>query len=238
MAAKKHTTQKKTRNRISSSSKRSDWAAWMNGAEPEWLHSRQAKGLAQVFDGYFPAWLIESEPWRPISGARFKHFRTFQLGLSVEQCACYLRIHRSTISRWESDAAEVTYSAFEALRLLALTASQSISHKAWDGWFINRQTGELVCPDYGRLAVKPEEIKTLPLLYSQLSGFRDELAKQSNRVAELEAENIMLRNTTNSRQVAEELEAMRERITGLLSTFHTAKIIEFNQPAEELRRIS
>lgn len=238
MAAKKHTTRKKTRNRIPTSSKRSDWAACMNGAEPEWLHSRQAKGLAQVFDGYFPAWLIESAPWRSVDGARFKHFRTVQLGLTVEQCAAYLRIHRSTISRWESDAAEVTYSAFEALRLLAQVASQCISHKAWEGWFINRQTGELVCPDHGRLAVKPEEIKTLPLLYNQLSIFRDAVEKQDERIAELEAENITLRNSSNSRLVAAELEAMRERITGLLGTFHTAEIIEFNQPAEELRRVS
>ncbi|WP_150428212.1 cell division protein ZapB [Dechloromonas sp. CZR5] len=238
MAAKKRTTRKKSCNRIPSSSKRSDWAAWMNGAPPEWLHTKQARDIAQAFDGYFPAWFIESAPWRPIDGARFKHFRAVQLGLSIEQCACYLRIHRTTIRRWESDAAEVTYSAFEALRLLALTASQSISHKAWDGWFINRQTGELICPDNGRLAVKPEEIKTLPLLYNQISIFRDAVTERDERIAELEAENITLRNATNSRQVAAELEAIRERITGLLSTFHTAEIIKFNQPADELRRIS
>lgn len=238
MATKQHSSAKNTCKPIRSFSKRSDWAAWMNGADPEWLCEREAGQLAEVFDGFFPAWLIESEPWRPVNAGRFQCFRRDVMGITVAQCAAYLRVSPMMISRWERGSSAVPFSAFETLRLQYCSAAQRLSHKCWDGWFINRQTGELVCPDIGRLAVKPEEIKTLPLLYGQVSGFRDELAKQSNRVAELEAENITLRNGTNARQVAAELEAMRERITGLLNTFHTAEIIKFNQPAEELRRAS
>ena len=160
------------------------------------------------------------------------------MGITVTQCAAYLRVSPMMISRWESGSSAVPFSAFETLRLQYYSAAQRLSHQCWDGWFINRQTGELVCPDIGRLAVKPEEIKTLPLLYNQISVFRDEIATQGARIAELEAENIALRNTTNSRQVAAELQAMQDRIAGLLSTFHTAEIIEFHQPADELRRVS
>lgn len=238
MATKKNTTRKKTRNRVPASSKRSDWAACMNGADPEWLHSRQAKDIAQVFDGHFPAWFIESEPWKIVSGSRFKHLRTTMLGLTTEQCAAYLRIHRTTINRWENETADVTYSAFEALRLLSLSAGQRLSHKQWDGWFINRQSGELICPDNDRLAVKPEEIKGLPGLYNRLSILMLHVAKLEKQVGYLVDENTALRRGDKSRQLAAELVAMQERIADLLANVRTAEIIEFNPPAEELRRVS
>lgn len=238
MAAKKHTTRKKTRNRIPVSSKRSDWAACMNGAPPEWLHSRQAKGIAQSFGGYFPAWFIESEPWQPVTGSRFKFHRTTMLGLTSEQCATYLRVHRSTINRWERGEADVPYAAFEALRLLNRTASQCIAHKAWDGWFINRQTGELVSPDMGRLAVKPEEINGLPALYNRLSILMLHVAKLEEQVGTLIAENTALRSGDKSRQLAAELEAMQERIGTMLADVGTAEIIEFTPLPPELRQVS
>lgn len=238
MATKQHSKSKKPRNHIPSSSKRSDWAACMNGADPEWLHSRHAKGIAQVFDGHFPAWFIESEPWRQITGSRFKFLRTNVLGLTTEQCAAYLRTHRSTICRWESGEVETPAAPFEALRLLSFTAGQRLSHKHWDGWFINRQTGELVSPDVGRLAVKPEEINGLPGLYSRLSILMLHVAKLEEQVGVLIAENTALRSGNKSRQLATELEAMQERIVNMLASVSTAEIIEFNPPAAELRRAS
>lgn len=238
MATKQHSNSKKTRNRVTSSSKRSDWAACMNGADPEWLHSRYAKGIAQVFDGHFPAWFIESEPWRQITGSRFRFLRTKVLGLTTEQCAAYLRIHRSTICRWESGDAETPAAPFEALRLLSLTASQRLSHKQWDGWFINRQTGALICPDNDRLAVKPEEIKGLPGLYNRLSILMLHVAKLEGQVGSLIAENTALRSGDKSRQLAAELEAMQERIGAMLADVGTAEVIEFTPLAPELRRVS
>lgn len=238
MAVKKNTTSKKTCNSVQSSSKRSDWAACMNGADPEWLHSRQAMGIAQVFDGYFPAWYIESEPWRPVTGGRFKFHRTNSLGLTTEQCAAYLRVHRSTIGRWENGSDEVPYAAFEALRLLSLTAGQRLSHKHWDGWFINRQTGELVSPNIGRLAVKPEEINGLPALYNRLSILLHHVEKLEGQVDVLETENVSLRSNDKSRQIAAELENMQERIADLLAGVRTAEIIEFNPLAVERRLVA
>lgn len=238
MATKQHSNSKKLRNRVPSSSKRSDWAAYMNGAEPEWLHSREAKDLAIVFDGHFPAWLIESEPWRQITGERFRSLRKMVLRLSGEQCAAYLGIHRSTICRWESGEIEPPKAAIEALRLLSLTASQRLSHKHWDGWFINRQTGELICPDNDRLAVKPEEIKGLPGLYNRLSILMLHVAKLEEQVASLIAENTALRSGDKSRELAAELEAMQKRIGTMLADVSTAEIIRFTPQAPEQRQVS
>ncbi|WP_157272419.1 hypothetical protein [Azonexus hydrophilus] len=236
MATKQHSNSRKLRNKVKSSSKRSDWAAGMRGADPEWLHSRQARELAQVFDGHFPAWLIESEPWRPVTGARFRLMRATILRLTTEQCAAYLGIHRTTICRWESGEIETPRAAFEALRLLCASATQRLSHKHWDGWFINSQTGELVSPDVGRLSVKPEEINGLPALYHRLSILMLHVEKLESQVDALEVENASLRGNAKSRQIAAELESMQERIAGLLASVRTAEIIEFNHPAAELSR--
>lgn len=236
MATKQHSSRKNSRKRVSSPSKRSDWAACMNGADPEWLHSREAKDLAIVFDGHFPAWLIESEPWRKASGVGFRVLRQAVLGITTEQCAAYLGVHRSTICRWESGEIEVPRAAREVLRLLSTSACQRLSHKHWDGWFINRKTGELVSPDIGKLAVKPEEINGLPALYNRLSHLMYKVMNLESQVEALVAENAELRSGDKSRQLAAELEAMQERIAGILGSVRTAEIIEFNTAPAELRR--
>lgn len=242
MATKQHSSRKITRKRVQYSakqglSKRSAWAANMHGADPEWLHTKEARNLAIVFGGNFPGWLIESEPWHPATPGGFRFLRSFMLSLSTEQCGAYLGVHRATICRWESGDVPVPKAAYEALRLLSRTAMQRLSHKHWDGWFINRD-GELVSPDNGRLAVKPGEINSLPALYSLLSTLRLEITSQAEAIAVLQVENTALRSGDRSRQTAAELQAMQERITGLLATINTAEIIEFNQSAGGNRLIA
>lgn len=238
MATKQHSSGRGSRKPVRSFSKRSDWAAWMNGADPEWLCEREAEKWAEVFDGFFPAWLIESEPWREINGDRFRGLRETMLGLSTEQCAAYLGVHRSTICRWEANELDTPRAAFEALRLISRTANSVVSDKHWDGWFINRQTGALVCPDIGKLEVKPEEIKKLPHLYGLISILEDEVEKQKKQIAELREENTALRGGDRTRQAVIELQGMQERIAGLLAAINTAEVIEFNQPASQERRVA
>lgn len=242
MATKQHSSRKITRKRVQHSakqglSKRSAWAANMHGADPEWLHTKEAHKLAIVFGGNFPGWLIESEPWQPVTPGGFRFLRSFMLQLSTEQCGAYLGIHRTTICRWESGDVPVPKAAYEALRLLSRTAMQRLSHKHWDGWFINRD-GELISPDNGRLSVKPGEINSLPTLYGRLSNLEFEIARQTEAISFLRAENTALRSGDRSRQTAAELEAMQERIAGLLADINTAEIIEFNLSTSGQRRIA
>lgn len=237
MATKQHSSRKITCKRVPSSSKRSDWMAHMHGADPEWLHTREARNLAIAFGGHFPAWLVESEPWHAATAERFHFLRTFMLRLSTEQCAAYLGIHRSTICRWESGDVAIPKTAYEVLRLLVRTAAQRLSHKHWDGWFINRD-GEMVSPDHKRLTVKPGEINSLPALYSRLSSLELEVSRQEEEICALRAENNALRRGFSSSQATAELQAMQERINELLASLNTAAIIDFNQPANQQRRVA
>jgi len=59
-----------------------------------------------------------------------------------------------------------------------------------------------------------------------------------SQVAALVAENAELRSGDKSRQLSAELEAMQERIAGILGSVRTAEIIEFDQPASQQRRVA
>lgn len=233
MASRQHSKTRRTRKRVQSFSHRSDWAAYMNGAEPEWLHSKAAGSLAEAFEGHFPAWLIEAEPWRQVTAAGFQIYRRDIMGLTVAQCAAYLRVSRAMVSRWESGSSEVPFAAFEALRLQYCSAAYRLSHKHWDGWFINRKTGELVSPDIGKLAVKPAEVNSLRLLYGQLSTLQSQVEQQAKKIDAMEAENARLRDQARYRQVAAELETMQGRIGALLEGIRTAEVFHFSKPADE-----
>lgn len=233
MATKQHSNTKKSRKRVLTMSERSAWAAHMHGADPEWLHTREARNLAIVFKGCFPAWLIESEPWHKPTPIGFRFYRTTLFGLSTEQCAAFLGVHRATINKWENGMIPVPKTAYEVMRLLGRNAAQRLSHRHWDGWFINRQTGELVSPDHKRLSVKPAEINLIPNLYGRISLLELEKEKQAAEIAFLQAENTALRTGDRSRETAIELEAMQARIADLLTTIRTAQVFEFKAPANQ-----
>lgn len=131
---------KKTRNSIKtahksrrSMSSRTAWSHWMQGADPEWFHSDEAREFERTFGDKQPLWLIQSAPWKAVTAERFRIWRQEIMHLSIEQCAAYLRVHRSTVSRWEAGEVEVPFAAYEALRLQAETNIYKMSHHVWDG---------------------------------------------------------------------------------------------------------
>lgn len=227
MACKQHTTARETRKRAPSITERSKWACWMNGADPEWMHSEEARRFAAAFPDGLPQWLIRSDPWRKIDGAKFKTLRRAILGLNVAQCAAYLGVSASTITRWESNSRPVPVSAFESLRLQSEAMFSRLSHAQWDGWFFHRETGEFVSPDVGRLAFKPAELNALPLLYANLQRLEQRAAEQAARIGQLEAENATLRSGARVKTVVSELESMHGQIANLIGALRTADVIPF-----------
>lgn len=222
--------------------KHTEWACWMNGADPEWMSSGQAQRLARVFRHGLPQWLVQSEPWRPVTGQRFKTLRKDVLRLSLAQAAAYLNTTQAEITRWESDVAPVPVAAFEALRLQSVSSFGRLSHRRWDGWFIQRDTGEFVSPDVGRLSVGPVEINRLPMLYAERDTFKQLAEQQAARIGELEAENATLRSGKKVKAVSRELEAMQAQIERLLANIHTADVLQFPVAGEltekQLRKVA
>jgi len=129
------------------------WAYYMQAIEP-----RDPK-INEAFPDYHPMWIIQSQDMQ-VTGAKFKYMRDTILGMSIDQCAAYLRLDRVTIYRYEGDRARIPFSAFELLRVLFESAQFRMSHKSWDGWFISKE-GKLVSPDVGRLSFTPVDLSSI-----------------------------------------------------------------------------
>lgn len=156
--------------------------------------------------------------------------RRHVLRLTVAQCAAYLRISEATIQSWEEGRESVNFAAFEALRLLSNSPEFRISHRVWDGWFINPKTGELVSPDIGKLAVTPHEINRLPALYGECDRLRFEVQNLKQQIGDATAENIRLRNLFLVNGLTDELREMQDKLAALHARIATARIHEF-QPS-------
>lgn len=233
MAGRKHSKDGKTCKRIPGPTERTVRAAWMQGAEMEWMGSAKVRKIAWAFGRSFPQWLIESRPWLDVSGAQFRAMRVGVLGLTEAQASVYLRVPQKAIRAWEQGREPVLFAAYEALRMLNRTTEFRLSHKQWDGWYFDLKSGALVSPDVGKLRVLPAEINTLPALYQQVSILETALRQSREKVEVLEAENSALRSSALSAQIAAELEAMQLRIAELLAGVRTAKVIEFVRRGQE-----
>lgn len=206
---------------------RSEWSYWAQGADPEWLDTPTAKRLAKAFGEAHPQWLIQSSPWRATTRERFKTMRKLIMRLTILQCASYLRVTPARITAWESGKIPVPFSAFEALRLQSETNFFKMSHRVWDGWYIEQQTGDLVSPDDGKISLQPKDLNTLRLTYGRLLSLESTCSSQVKRIDELEAENAALRGHDKVRAVTVELENMHAKIADLLSGMKTAEIHQF-----------
>jgi DNA-binding transcriptional regulator YiaG len=217
----------KAAKRPTALTKRSEWAAWMHGADPEWLASDKAQELARAFPQGLPQWLVKSRPWRPVTGKAFAMIRKHVLRLDVRQCAAYFEVSQAQVRRWESGEDALPIAAFEALRLQTETEFARLSHKVWDGWYIDEKSAELVSPDRGRLSLTPGDLNGVPGMLAERSILRALAADQERRLGELEAENAALRAGQKVRQVADELAEMHARIGDLLGELQTADVLPF-----------
>ncbi len=220
---KNSTSQKKRKNIAPAPSEKSRWAYFMQAIEPK------DEAINRAFPGYHPQWIVQSQAIT-IAGKNF-HWMRHGMGLTVEQCAAYLRVNPSTVRRWEADTVPVPFAAFELLRVISNTPFFKLSHHRWDGWFIEQKNGALVSPDYG-ITATPEDINTIQLVQHKLSRLESENQRMKSDLADMQAENTRLREMYVSHGVVDELTTMQERIGALMTRINTAKVYPFPTPEE------
>lgn len=226
----KNTTRKKKPHR--GPSEKSRWAYWMQAIEPA------SMAINDAFPGYHPQWLQQSQAIT-ISAENFKWMRK-ALGMSQPQCAAYLRVGVSTVRRWESGKQDAPFMAFELLRMVYENAKFKLSHSDWDGWFINNK-GALISPNVGGNGYTPAQLDWLSWQQSdavvEAKNLRAEVVRLKSEVDVATEENTRLRQMFVTQGVVDELAAMQDTISELMSRIATAKIIPFqtvsNQPLME-----
>ncbi len=212
----KNTTNKK--NLHQRPSKKTCWAYYMQAIEPK------SETINQAFPGYHPQWVQVSQQMT-IAPENFIHLRMV-LGMTREQCAAYLRTGLTTVARWERGEAGIPFAVFELLRLILESVRFKTSHASWDGWFIS-DTGELMSPDYGRAGYTPEHLNMYTLTFSENAWLRSEVTRLQTKLDEAVAENTRLRQLYLSQGVVDELVAMQDKLSELLTGIGTARVIPF-----------
>ena len=91
------------------------------------LEEIPSKSWGKVIDRYIrkgrtemhlPPWMEQAEEWPEITPERFVELRKLMLQLKAAQCAALLRVHVSTVWRWENGSIPIPFAAYMALRLL------------------------------------------------------------------------------------------------------------------------
>lgn len=219
----KNTTKKG--NPHNTPSKRTRWAYWMQAIEP------RSEAINKAFPDYHPQWVQLSQKLT-ISPANFIALRT-ALGMNREQCAAYLRVDRTCISKWEIGRQPVHFAAFELLRVIFESVHFRMAHPAWDGWYIGAH-GELNSPDVGGKGFTPEQLVWSSMTRNEAALLRNEVAKLQTELDEARSENTKLRQLFVAQGVVDELAAMQGTINDLMARIATAKIIPFPTAVEQL----
>ena len=200
------------------SSEKTSWAYWMQAIEPK------SEEINKEFPDYHPQWLQMSQRVA-ISPENFKMMRE-SLGLTVSQCAAYLRSDKSTLHKWEKGASPVPFAEFELLRLIRDSVWFKMQHPSWDGWFINER-GVLHSPDIGGKGWTPEQLVWSTMTRSEAALLRIEVARLQRQLDKAVVENSALREMFLDNGVTDEVAAMQEKINTLMARINTARVVPF-----------
>jgi transcriptional regulator with XRE-family HTH domain len=208
----------------SNPSEKTRWAYYMQAIEPK------SEEINKAFPGYHPQWVQMSQRFT-IAPEYFKSLRLL-LGMSVIQCAAYLRTSKSAVHKWEKGANPVSFAEFEVLRLVLENVKFKMSHSAWDGWFINEH-GVLHSPDIGGKGFTPEQLVWSSMTRSEAALLRVEVAKLQAKLDAATIENTALREMFLSNGVTDEVAAVQEKINALMTRINTARVIPFAAAQDE-----
>jgi hypothetical protein len=203
-------------------SEKSQWAYWMQAIEP------RDPAIDKAFPGYHPLWVQRSQRLSA-SGEQFKYFRQHLLCITQKQCAAYLRVKLHAVQAWEQNRKPIPFMAFELLRLVFESATFKLSHKDWDGWFIEPKTGQLVSPDRGDLAFTPATLSYVPDAYRRMGNAEAEIPRLRAEISALKAEADELRGIIHRGGLVEEIHGIKAQLETLLNNIGetTAKVYPF-----------
>jgi len=179
-----------------------------------------------------PQWLDESMCQPVCAPENFAMRRQYLLNMSVEQCAAWLRVHRTTVQRWESGKDRIPFAAFEAMRLLYDHIIYQRQNDQWLGWKFTK-AGELVNPN-GTLIFTPARLLAVDSAF-RLSAIhaldnaqlKTDLAAANEEIERLRVENIKLREMAAADVMVDELHAIRSHVDSLLALVDRAKVYQF-----------
>lgn len=192
------------------------WAYYMQAIEPT------SEEINKTFPEYHPLWIQQSQKIKP-SGEQLSHYREYCLGITQAQCASYLRISIRQIKLWELNKQPVPFIVFELLRLVHESVHFRLSHKDWNGWFVNEQ-GRLVCPDRGNLSFDPLDLTMVREVQNANRVYLHQYQQLQREVAPLKAEIEALKKVSYANALLGELSEIEHKLSSVLKKMTQADL--------------
>jgi len=205
------------------------WAYYMQAIEPN------STELNEAFPEYQPMWVIQSQN-KMVTAENFKVMREHLLKMTRKQCAAYLRVTIRTVQSWETGKEAVPFMAFELLRLVSESVHYRLSHKDWQGWFID-SNGRLVSPDRGNLSFSPDELSFIRETHQVKAMYQTENNQLRKEVEPLRAEIAELRAADGYRDMLDELKAIEAKIGNLTSKIISNKVVPIGHRSRTIEPI-
>ncbi len=190
------------------------WSYYMQAIEPT------SKEINETFPEYHPLWVQQSQKMNP-SGMQFSHFRQYCLCITQSQCAAYLRVSDRQIRLWELDKQPVPFMAFELLRLVHESVHFRLSHKDWNGWFVDAH-GRLISPDRGNLSFLPSDLSMVRETQNANRIYLSQCQILERQVAPLKAEITELKKVGYANALLDELSDVEHKLASVLKKMSMA----------------
>lgn len=186
---------------------------------------------------HLPPWMEDAETWPEITPLRFMELRKLMLHLNAVQCAALLRVHVSTVWRWEKGDFPIPFAAYMSLRLLLDVRFLPHQVKEWEGWQIinaGPDAGMLYDSQKSGEMFAPADLRTIRYVRGERDAWKRCAEEAEARAADLEAENTRLRQmfqaqgvTAELRKMQEQFDPLHEKLTAMIDSIATAEIIDY-----------
>lgn len=208
---------------------KTQWSYFMQAIKPN------SKEINVAFPEYHPMWVIQSQS-KTVSAENFKVMREFTLNMTIDQCSAYLRVSISTVKGWESGKSPVPFAVFELLRVVCQSVHFKLSHKNWQGWFID-DDGRLVSPDRGSLSFTPNELSFIRETHKVKSMYEAENKLLRNEIEPLRAEIAELRMVDVNHGLIGELKAIEAKLAELAARVSNNKVVRIGSRSKSTEPI-
>jgi len=190
------------------------WSYYMQAIEPT------SEEINKMFPEYHPLWVQQSQKIK-VSGERFSYYREHCLGVTQTQCAAYLRVTIRQIKLWELNKQPVPFMVFELLRLVHESVHFRLSHKDWNGWFVDTQ-GRLACPDRGNLSFDPLDLTMVREVQNANRVYLQQYKQLQMEIEPLKAEIAALKKVSYANVLLGELSEIEHKLASVLGKMRNA----------------
>lgn len=167
-----------------------------------------------------------------ITGEDLRNWREHFMFLTVEQAAALVRVHRTTMRRWELGVLEIPFSMWWVMHCTMQDPEYFLTRPGFHDFYIEHCDGEafLCSSTHPDIRYTAGDLFLNRSAINELFNLRSQIQRQAALLDEMEAENTRLRQALKAKGLTQELQAMHDQLSSLMKKLATADVVDFPEP--------